>query len=139
MDSRNWLGPAWGLAILSFGLFTGCGGGGKNGGSESKQPARETAEDESDEEAGEESEPEDPGERATAKPRRKRCDDGTCFECGAGICPAGFYCDQNAEGGAACSWLPECPSKVSCGCIKKTLGSACSCEEKGGGHHVSCQ
>ena len=33
--------------------------------------------------------------------RVSRCGDGTCFECGAGLCPKGFYCDEKASGGAA--------------------------------------
>jgi hypothetical protein len=122
---------AWGFTLLLLAV-AGCGAGT----SASKGPDHGTTAAESDE--SEEGEDSDEAEPRSKKPRRPRCDDGTCFECGAGICPSGFYCDQNAEGGAACSWLPECPSKASCGCVKKTLGSGCSCEERAGGTHVDC-
>src|SRR5688500_13534287 len=49
-------------------------------------------------------------------PRRPSCEDSTCFECGSGICMTGFYCDEGAQGGSACSWLPECAGKASCAC-----------------------
>jgi hypothetical protein len=43
---------------------------------------------------------------ATAeKSKGPNCDDGTCSKCGSGICPAGWYCDEKASGGGACSWL----------------------------------
>jgi hypothetical protein len=80
-----------------------------------------------------------PGEAAEGPsgPTLPSCDDGTCFHCGGGLCPKGFYCDEKAVGGAACSWLPECASDASCGCVEKVLGSECSCTEKSGG--VFCQ
>ena len=70
---------------------------------------------------------------------RASCDDGTCFECGSGTCPEGWYCDESAQGGPACSWLPECGKKPSCACIGKALGGACTCNESGGGQHVKCK
>jgi len=85
---------------------------------------------------GEEAEEDEPGEAAPALPR---CDDGTCFACGQGICPKGFYCDEQAVGGAACSWLPSCPTEPACSCVKRTLGAGCSCEEREGGVFVSCK
>src|SRR5690606_21298991 len=67
------------------------------------------------------------------------CSDGTCFVCGDGMCPMGFYCDEQATGGAACSWLPECAETASCDCVQEVLGSSCSCEvDASGGPHVSC-
>ncbi len=67
------------------------------------------------------------------------CADGSCFRCGDGSCPSGWYCDEDAPGGAACAWLPECAQKVSCGCLTKTLGNSCSCEQTDGGAHVHCK
>jgi hypothetical protein len=75
---------------------------------------------------------------ATAeKPRGPSCDDGTCSLCGAGICPAGWYCDESAPGGAACAWLKECAEKATCGCVTKVLGAACKCRDDSG-LKVSC-
>ncbi len=68
---------------------------------------------------------------------RASCDDGTCFECGDGVCLEGFYCDQDASGGAACSWLPDCAKSPSCSCIEKVLGPSCECHDAGG-PMVSC-
>jgi hypothetical protein len=77
------------------------------------------------------------GERQSGPPLPS-CDDGTCFRCGAGICPQGFYCDEDAQGGAACAWLPSCADSASCACVKQALGAACKCQEQGGGVSVSC-
>lgn len=74
-------------------------------------------------------------ERGPALPS---CDDGTCFRCGDSICPKGFYCDKDARGGPACSWLPACAEAPSCSCVQQALGSGCSCEEEGGGVIVDC-
>jgi hypothetical protein len=68
-----------------------------------------------------------------------RCADGTCFECGSGLCPKGFYCDEKAPGGPACGWLPECAAVATCACVEQVLGADCSCTEKGVGPSVSCQ
>lgn len=72
-------------------------------------------------------------------PEAPSCDDGTCFSCGDGICPKGFYCDQKAPGGPACSWLPDCAKQASCSCVQHVLGSGCSCNEKNGGVYVDCE
>jgi hypothetical protein len=77
-------------------------------------------------------------EAAEAAPRLPSCDDGTCFACGDTICLAGFYCDADAPGGPACSWLPACTQQGLCGCLKRELGASCRCEEKSGGAHVTC-
>jgi hypothetical protein len=66
------------------------------------------------------------------------CDDGTCTACGQGFCPTGYYCDEKAKGGPACSWLPECADRATCGCVTGALGSGCSCEERSGGVYVTC-
>jgi hypothetical protein len=63
------------------------------------------------------------------------CADQSCFKCGEGICPKGFYCDEKAGG---CAWLPECPSDASCSCVKQGAGD-CSCEERSGGIYVRCE
>ena len=72
------------------------------------------------------------------QPTAKRCADGTCFACGAGYCPNGFYCDESAKGGALCSWLPNCTGKSGCGCLGRTL-TTCKCEDAQGGPHVRCE
>ena len=66
------------------------------------------------------------------------CEDGTCFACGDTYCPNGFYCDDGAPGGPGCSWLPECADAVTCSCVKDALGEDCTCEERDGGIHVTC-
>jgi hypothetical protein len=75
---------------------------------------------------------------ADSEPQAATCDDGTCSKCGSGICPSGWYCDENASGGPACSWLKECADKPSCGCVTRVLGSSCKCREESGGLKVSC-
>ena len=67
------------------------------------------------------------------------CDDGTCSKCGSGICPAGWYCDEKASGGSACSWLAECAEKPTCACVTRVLGSSCKCREESGGLKVNCE
>jgi hypothetical protein len=75
---------------------------------------------------------------ASTKAKGPSCDDGTCSLCGGGICPAGWYCDEKASGGGACSWLAECTEKATCGCVTRVLGAACKCREEGGGLKVAC-
>ena len=79
-----------------------------------------------------------PAEEESAPPRSS-CDDGTCSACGTGMCPTGWYCDESASSGPACSWLPQCAQKSSCNCLTAALGSACKCEEQNGGLHVTCK
>jgi hypothetical protein len=55
------------------------------------------------------------------------------------MCPQGWYCDESAKDGAACSWLPECGKKLDCACVGKALGSGCACSEAQGGLHVKCK
>jgi hypothetical protein len=126
--------PVWLVLAL---LLPQCGGGA--GGAE---PKTTTAGDAADSEASSEgSKPEaddaDDTSAAAEKPGGPNCDDGTCSMCGPGICPAGWYCDESAPGGAACAWLKECADKATCGCVTKVLGSACKCRDDGG-IKVSC-
>jgi|SRR5688572_25703261 len=88
--------------------------------------------------AGDEDVPVESTETVEAESPRPSCDDGTCFECGSGLCPIGAYCDLSAPGGAACAWIQECPGSPSCACLRKVLGSSCGCEESAGGPAVSC-
>lgn len=74
---------------------------------------------------------------AAAGPAKPSCDDGTCSPCGDALCPTGWYCDESAPGGPACGWLPECPSKATCACVKRAF-DGCSCEDQAGAAHVSC-
>jgi hypothetical protein len=67
------------------------------------------------------------------------CSDQTCFPCGESMCPVGFYCDEKANGGPACGWLPECAETASCSCVTGVLGSSCSCDDANGGPHVACE
>jgi hypothetical protein len=112
--------------------------GGESGAKRAR--AERHQEPESESESGSESGDEGASDEAAAQPaaRENICADGTCFRCGEGICPIGFYCDEGVEDGAACSWLPSCPARASCKCIEQTLGSGCSCQESGGGPKVSC-
>jgi len=73
-----------------------------------------------------------------APPKAATCDDGTCSPCGDAICPSGWYCDESAQGGPACGWLPECAKTAGCACIKKAF-AGCVCEEKNGAAHLSCR
>ena len=66
------------------------------------------------------------------------CADGTCFDCGEGICPLGHYCDETSPGGPACGWLPECAQEATCSCVEGVF-SDCSCEERSGGVYLSCE
>lgn len=75
---------------------------------------------------------------SSSKPSGPSCDDGTCSLCGSGICPVGWYCDERASGGGACSWLAECAEKATCNCVTRVLGAGCKCREEGGGLKVAC-
>jgi hypothetical protein len=124
-------------ACLPFGLAAGCGGESTpaaesaHGRAHKASPNEAKASDDDNAEKGSEEEPE--------SRMRSACDDGTCFTCGTGSCPLGWYCDESASGSPACSWLPDCGKKPDCACVSKTLGSACSCAEEGGGPHVKCK
>ena len=127
------------LCLMLLLLLPQCGDG-SSGGGEAKSAADRDKSSASDEGSSEEggSDEDAPASTAEDKPRGPNCDDGTCSLCGNGICPAGWYCDENASGGAACSWLTECADKPSCSCITRVLGSSCKCREEAGGLKVSC-
>ena len=113
-----------------------CGGGGST---EPKTAADDDSRESSTstDPSASESQTEEATSAAVDGPRGPSCDDGTCSVCGAGICPAGWYCDESAPGGAACAWLKECAEKATCGCVTKVLGAACKCRDESG-IKVSC-
>jgi hypothetical protein len=118
-------------------VSAGCGGATSTGGGAKSED--EAAGSKSKKGGGSDRDGEGEGdEEPAASTPASRCADGTCFECGAGLCPKGFYCDEGAPGGAACGWLPECAASPSCGCVKQGLGSACNCEERSSGLFVKC-
>lgn len=78
--------------------------------------------------------PDDVAEGPAASP----CNDSSCFSCGTGLCPTGFYCDESIDGGPACSWSPTCAQKPDCACLLGELGSGCTCEARDGGVYVRC-
>lgn len=119
------------LATL-LALLTGCGGA-QGTSSRSADDA-----DGSDEGGSLGGSADDAAGDANAGPQGPDCSDGTCFVCGDGMCPVGFFCDEQASGGPACSWLPECADTASCSCVLGVLGSSCSCSDESGGPHLSC-
>src|SRR5262245_30809143 len=92
-------------AGLGLALLAACGGGAAppaespHETSSSEKPASSAARD--DDESESSAEPE-------SAPAAAACNDATCFSCGSGYCPTGWYCDESGSGGAACSWLPDC-------------------------------
>jgi hypothetical protein len=130
----RWLPLYFVLALL----LPQCSGGA--GGGEPKTADRDEPEgskSSSDEAKSDDAAESDEGSAADSKPAGPSCDDGTCSLCGSGICPAGWYCDETAPGGAACAWLKECAEKASCSCVTKVLGASCKCRDDGG-TKVSC-
>ncbi|HEX3775516.1 MAG TPA: hypothetical protein VHV51_13685 [Polyangiaceae bacterium] len=125
--SKRFSGP--GLALL----LGACGGA-----AATDAPAKTPHESHESTAAEDSADDDAPAEEESAPPR-SACDDGSCSPCGTGMCLAGWYCDESASGGAACSWLPQCAQKSSCGCIDRALGSGCKCTEQGGGLHVECK
>jgi len=121
-----------------------CGGGSATGegpkgadGHDSSDSSPHSGKREREREANEEEE----SNASAASPEKSQaatCDDGTCSKCGSGICLAGWYCDEKASGGGACSWLSECAEKPSCGCVTRVLGASCKCREEDGGLKVAC-
>jgi hypothetical protein len=124
----------WAGLCASFAILAACGGGGADA---SAPPA--TAHDKAKPEANEEATDDDTPAEEESAPPRAACDDGTCSPCGTGMCPTGWYCDESASGGPACSWVPQCAQKSSCSCLNAVLGSACKCAEQAGGLHVTCK
>jgi hypothetical protein len=123
------------LPLVLAVLLPQCGGG---AGAEPRTAATET---DSGHDAQGEDEANDSESESAGAPEEKAhgpsCDDGTCSLCGSGICPAGWYCDESAPGGAACAWLKECAEKATCGCVTKVLGASCKCRDESG-VKVSC-
>ncbi|MBK7585029.1 MAG: hypothetical protein IPI67_33170 [Myxococcales bacterium] len=120
------------LAGLSASICgSGCGGG-------TASPAKSAGQKNGQKSSGETGEG---GEQSGSETEAASspCQDGSCFECGKGLCPKGFYCDEKAGGGPACAWLPECAASATCACVKQVLGSACSCAEKSVGVSVTCE
>jgi len=120
--------------LVALTLLSACGGGtsagkpvehAESGGEDSPESSDDSAEPSGEDEAA-------------SEPPAPACSDGTCTPCGDGLCPNGWYCDETAKGGAACSWLPECAKKPGCACVERVL-SGCSCEERDGGQHVTCK
>ncbi len=124
-------GLSVGIALTAAAALLGACGGSPAPEAQSPEPTTDSATDTASVES-------EDADEAPAKPA-PRCDDGTCFECGEGLCPQGFYCDRDAAGGPACSWLPNCAKTPTCACLKKTLGKTCTCEDGTGGPSVSCQ
>ena len=112
-------------------LGAACGGGGAAGHETKDAKSAAKSPDDGESSGTEEREVE-------VDPRKAACADGTCFECGTGVCPKGFYCDEKAPGGAACAWLPECAASPSCSCVSRAL-DGCGCEERSGGVFASCK
>jgi hypothetical protein len=123
-------------------LLPQCGGGATTG-AEPKSAADDRAgsEETNDSAAGGDEVEEQSNESPATAERANgpNCDDGTCSKCGSGICPAGWYCDEKAGGGGACSWLTECADKPTCSCVTRVLGAACKCKEESGGLKVACE
>ena len=132
--------PLWKRAAFAFGtclgslLVIGACGGGSQTPTQSADDAHTTPEADSSSGATQTS------DRASdeAAPTGPDCSDQTCFPCGEGLCPVGFYCDEQAARGPACSWLPECAEVASCACVQGVLGSGCSCDDASGGPRVTC-
>lgn len=121
-------------AILLALVAVACGGG--QSGAASPDDAEQNGEN-SDRRSGRSEEP--GGSEQGEEQSQASCEDGSCFRCGEGICPKGFYCDKNAKGGPACGWLPACAEEPSCSCLKQSLGASCNCDEEGGGLSVDCE
>ena len=130
-SNRLWKGAA----LLLLGIASGaCGGSPAGAGEPAATPHERSVSTEANSASTEDDAPAE--EEA---PKAGPCDDGTCSACGAGICPAGWYCDESAKGGPACGWLPACAQKSSCACVTAKLGSSCACSEQSAGLHVTCK
>jgi hypothetical protein len=118
-------------------------GGGTTTGAEPKSAADDAkgSSDSSDGSSKNDSDEDESASETVAAPEKSKgpsCDDGTCSKCGSGICPAGWYCDEKANGGGACSWLTECADKPTCACVTRVLGASCKCHEDNGALKVAC-
>jgi len=87
----------------------------------------------------------EPGNPSTSRgseqdePQLPSCDDGSCFRCGEGICPKGFYCESNG-GVTGCQWSTACAKAPTCACLQPMLKAdpRCSCELRDGAAFVTC-
>lgn len=117
------------LAVVLAAVLASCGGAGTG---EPNAP--------SDVNGSEDYGGEGPGSAGTSVQARspaERCSDGECVECGEGVCPGGYFCDESLSP-AACSWIPKCVTDLTCGCLEESLGDDCRCEERGSGFFVDC-
>jgi hypothetical protein len=73
------------------------------------------------------------------EPKLPSCDDGSCFRCGDGICPTGFYCESNG-GVTGCQWSPACARTPTCRCLESSIKAdpRCGCEDRNGVAFVTC-
>ncbi|RYE91515.1 MAG: hypothetical protein EOO75_08730 [Myxococcales bacterium] len=74
---------------------------------------------------------------APAGPRKPSCADGSCFECGEGICPVGFFCETAGSATPACASSTTCAQRPTCACLGAQI-KGCTCEDRGGVPHVKC-
>lgn len=132
MRGTTWRSVAAGLGLLAWG----CGGSAASADRARTADVEDSAPDVEPDSDTAERAGDVPGESTPAEPEAQ-CNDSTCFSCGEGLCPSGFYCD--AQAGPACSWLPECAKEPTCECIRRVLGAGCACEVRAGGPHVDCQ
>lgn len=72
----------------------------------------------------------------TAPVKRSPCADGTCTECGEGICPSGYFC-VDTKGHKGCAWIAPCVDKPQCACVSREVKS-CTCKDEGGVAKVTC-
>lgn len=78
----------------------------------------------------------DAGPTTTAPAKKAPCADGTCTECGDGICPSGYFC-VDTKGHKGCAWIASCVDKPTCACLAREVKS-CSCKDEGGVARVAC-
>src|SRR5688500_3063523 len=113
--TRPFASLSW-FQFVSLALLSACGGGTVAG-----KPAEHADPEEDAPEQTGDSAPASDEDEAASEPPALACADGTCTPCGDGLCPNGWYCDETAKGGAACSWLPECAKKPGCACVERVL------------------
>ena len=129
-----------GLALTYIGA---CGGSEASTGPSAKSAHETASADRAAHDAHDEAAPDSDSPAEEEAPKAGPCDDGTCFTCGSGICPSGWYCDESAPGGPACGWVPGCEKKKSyCNCLSEALHHQCACiNDDAGEHegHIKCK
>jgi hypothetical protein len=126
--------------LCALGLAAFCIRCGSSAAPEAKAPDSEDESADAEGSPADEDEEEEGGAEGPAEEQARPadpCADGSCFACGSGFCPPGFYCDESAQGGPGCAWLPACAPKMTCACIESEV-SGCSCSESGGAPHLTC-